>query len=665
MRISRASLAPAVVLALAATASAQVAGYSFSQSVGTYTPITAGTLIAGGGTVSVDDSIFAVTLPFSFSFDGGSYTSMNVSSNGFVSFGATAPFASDYGPLSTTTAYSGAVSAFGRDLQTGYTTISTRTLGSNQATAVSSVGPIQIGDTISGTGIPVGTTVTAIAGNVITMSANATATSTATAMTAIGPWAAIRSETRGVSPNQVFVVQWSGEKRFGTTLATVRDMTLNFQVLLYEGTGRMEATYGACTPGATTYTASPHHVGLRGPNNTFATNVNNRKNTKGVNDDWSLSVAGALNTEGMVFNNTAPANVIANGLTYRWDPPSGVPATSANYGTGCIKASATWYEQFGSFDLANSALVMIPNGAGGYTMTTGTPSSFVHTVPGLALTDDSVGTLTLPSSFAYPGGSTTSLNICSNGYIWTQTNTLADFSPSTAELFSNPARFCPLWCDTNPDGATNINNVFAEVDVPNNKAYVTWVNVPTFTAGGTINMQVEFDLSTGFVKYTYGPVTLPVITSIVGWTPGTGFSTADLGSTDVSASLAGTFSTSSVESLPLTLAASARPILNTTVTYNLSNIPAAALLSGVLVSVASTPALPLPGAPGCSQLIDVNAASVFLVIGSPTGSSSLFIPNAPAFVGFQLFTQAASLVPPANAFGVITSNGVASVVGNF
>src|SRR5690606_21184023 len=132
------------------------------------------------------------------------------------------------------------------------------------------------------------------------------------------------------------------------------------------------------------------------------------------------------------------------------------------YGAGCYTRSATWYESFSSFDLSNTAVRQIPNGQGGYTMIPGAPTAFVHTVPGLALGDDSIGTLALPTAFNYPGGSSTALSICSNGYIWLQANTLADWSPTVGELFSNGARFAPLWVDMVGDGATNINNVFAE-----------------------------------------------------------------------------------------------------------------------------------------------------------------------------------------------------------
>jgi PKD repeat protein len=317
------------MLALAGFASAQmgVGSYSFTQSLGTYVPLSGGTVIATAtSAVTLDDVTYAVPLPFTFTFDGVPQTAISVQTNGWLSFGSTLP-ATSYTPLSQTTALPGVVSAFGRDLQGGYVFAGTRTLGSDQLTNVNvtSNGPLQVGDTLVGTGIATGTTVLAIAGNVITMSANATATSTGTAVTAYGPWSEMRYETQGTSPNQVFVVQWSGFRRYGTTLTTTQDLTLNFQIRLYETTGVVEAVYGNCTPGVTTFTTTSQ-VGLRGPNNTFPTNINNLQNTKGVNDDWLLSVPGTSNTSGMLFNNVAPANVITSGLTYQWGPPVGAYA---------------------------------------------------------------------------------------------------------------------------------------------------------------------------------------------------------------------------------------------------------------------------------------------------------------------------------------------------
>ena len=88
--------------------------YSFSQSNGTYTPITSPTALAGG--TAWDDVVQTITLPFSFNFGGTSYTSGFVNPNGYITFGTTNPGNTNYTPISSNTAYNGAISAFGRDI---------------------------------------------------------------------------------------------------------------------------------------------------------------------------------------------------------------------------------------------------------------------------------------------------------------------------------------------------------------------------------------------------------------------------------------------------------------------------------------------------------------------------------------------------------------------
>ncbi len=77
-------------------ASAQVSTYTFSQSSGTYTPITGTVLDAATGntsTTNLNSNIYPLSLPFDFVFNGTTYNSVNISTNGFITFGATAPTA--------------------------------------------------------------------------------------------------------------------------------------------------------------------------------------------------------------------------------------------------------------------------------------------------------------------------------------------------------------------------------------------------------------------------------------------------------------------------------------------------------------------------------------------------------------------------------------------
>ncbi|MEI9811132.1 MAG: GEVED domain-containing protein [Bacteroidota bacterium] len=107
--------------------SAQVNSYIFVQSSGTYTPVSGGTVVHASGW---DDNVSNVALPFSFTFSGTVYNAVNVNSNGYLTFGATAPGTTNYTPISSTAGYGGVVSAFARDLISNATTVERATIGS-------------------------------------------------------------------------------------------------------------------------------------------------------------------------------------------------------------------------------------------------------------------------------------------------------------------------------------------------------------------------------------------------------------------------------------------------------------------------------------------------------------------------------------------------------
>lgn len=100
-------------------AHAQVSAYSVTQNAFTagYTtfPLPGKTNLAPtSGTT--DDAVYNIPIGFNFIFNGASYSTLNVSMNGFVTFGATAPTSANYNPISSSEAYSGAISVYGRDL---------------------------------------------------------------------------------------------------------------------------------------------------------------------------------------------------------------------------------------------------------------------------------------------------------------------------------------------------------------------------------------------------------------------------------------------------------------------------------------------------------------------------------------------------------------------
>ena len=92
----------------------QVNSYTFSESLVGYTPLV-------GGTVAYaapwdNETSAQVTLPFSFTYNYNPVTQFYISANGFISFGAIQPVATNYLPMQTATAHTGVVSALGTNL---------------------------------------------------------------------------------------------------------------------------------------------------------------------------------------------------------------------------------------------------------------------------------------------------------------------------------------------------------------------------------------------------------------------------------------------------------------------------------------------------------------------------------------------------------------------
>ena len=107
------------LLVWAGASQAQVStSYTFAGSSGTYTEITGGTQLWGGNFQldNFDNLVSsAQTIP-SFNFNGTAYTSMYVSTNGFITFGS-APTSTNFTPISGNEGYAGAISGFGADLE--------------------------------------------------------------------------------------------------------------------------------------------------------------------------------------------------------------------------------------------------------------------------------------------------------------------------------------------------------------------------------------------------------------------------------------------------------------------------------------------------------------------------------------------------------------------
>ena len=126
------------------------------------------------------------------------------------------------------------------------------------------------------------------------------------------------------------------------------------------------------------------------------------------------------------------------------------------------------------------------------------------------------------------------------------------------------------------------------------------------------------------------------------------------------------FSTDTFDQNPLTLNASAPPVLGTTIQLTTTDEPVLGGIGLLIFSVNPNPAgIPgiLWGAPGCTAY--VTTIDVTTVLISPVQMQfGLPIPNDPNIVGLKLGCQSAWIDPSQNAIGIVTSNLTELTMGN-
>lgn len=365
-----------------------------------------------------------------------------------------------------------------------------------------------------------------------------------------------------------------------------------------------------------------------------------------------------------IFGGTQNAPRVMN-CSIHYTPVGGF-ATAAPYGSGCggISNHASYYENFPSrtFDLGGGAttvnsLLHIATSTG-YLVTPGTGAWFTPTSAPLALTDNSVSAAQpLGFTFTMPNGTpTTDVWICDDGYIWVNAAGIADFTPAVNELLTQGARIAPCWMALQPTGGA----IHFDTDPTNNAAYVTWLGVPeTGNSASNVTMQVAM-FANGDVEFRYGQESLSTQSNtfaLVGMSPGGG--ALDPGNRDLSATMP--FQTAPDLVTPdLVLAASARPVIGTTISLDTTNVPASCALGASIFSLTKfDPGIDLTalGMPGCERYVGLDATVVFFPVGG-VGSQAFAVPNNTAFVGVVMTVQSACLVPGVNQLGAISSNGV-------
>lgn len=270
---------------------AQVSSYTFAQSTGAYTALASPTVLATAtASNSLDNAVYPVTLPFAFAFNGVNYTSLNVSTNGFITFGATTPGVGTYSPISSTETYTGAVSAFGRDLNTVFN-------------------------------------ISSVTGTV--------------------SWG-----VEGTAPNREIVIQWKDFRPTYTTVTTSA-YTFSFQIRLRETTSTIAVVYkaGSYLVGSTSY-ASTAQVGLRGTTNAdynnrsngttvaYTASVNGAVNTASQAFN-TVNATPGMPSDGLTYTWTpptcfAPSNLVGSATSpttgnISWSAPTPAPGVGYEY----------------------------------------------------------------------------------------------------------------------------------------------------------------------------------------------------------------------------------------------------------------------------------------------------------------------------------------------
>jgi hypothetical protein len=414
-----------------------------------------------------------------------------------------------------------------------------------------------------------------------------------------------------------------------------------------------------------------------------------------ITGDVATTVAyttGAAGQLGTVIGSDASLQVTAGvGVPYPFGAPFGLPnagrlwngrvhycpsgtgtvlATNTTLGAGCLTvADVSSYELFatGAFDLTSSPISLIHTGSGYLAFAGGAtyvaPSGAAQV---LALTDDSETTVTL--SQAMPVGSnssTTTLTVCSNGYVSPASGNGTGFTPTAATFLNGPQPWWSVaWHDLNPAIAGSGQVKFEQVG---NIAYVTWDGVFDFGGTSPNTFQAQFDVTNGSVNFVYQTMSTLGNGWLVGFSDG-GVS-ADPGSMDISAALPGSYTAATFAVSPLTLAGTSRPITGTTWNLNTTNVPATGTL-GLEIFGLSDPNiadLGFIGAPGCGIRASLDVLNVWVVAGQSTHAYSLAVPSNPSLLNFHVYTNAAVLQPGVNTLlgGTITSNGIDGLIGDF
>lgn len=363
-------------------------------------------------------------------------------------------------------------------------------------------------------------------------------------------------------------------------------------------------------------------------------------------------------------------------------------AEATKYGAGCYSVSGSAYQEFNdtppgaaasaSAALTGRSLKFTPSG-GGYVMTPGT-AAFIPPVGavGIPAGDDFEYAITPTNSFPYPGGVASQLFVHSNGYVSVASNNVLPGGPNDVPepqvMLSAPATAWWSWHDFNPTESGSGTLVWQEIG---SVVAITWPNVESYPTGtpNPSTLQFQFDTASGEVTILWQTVTsiggsglVQGDDWVIGYSPG-GVSPA---TTPFNIVTLTSRTLPHPEVLPLTLTATAKPLLGTT--FDLMTTNETGVNLGInFLSLTSLPApgvnLGSVGMPNCFALLNLNNAVGNLISNLGIGGTSMAVswplPSGTTFLGIVAYSQSLWIDPAANPFGALVSNGLKLSFGNY
>lgn len=327
----------------------------------------------------------------------------------------------------------------------------------------------------------------------------------------------------------------------------------------------------------------------------------------------------------------------------------------STFGEGCNDWRASFYQIANPFNLSGRSVKMdYANGV--YSVSTSTVPVATPTGAPMNMANNSVQPMPLGWTLPFPGGSTNTLYVSSNGFVRFAPNPSATWGVN--QLLNDGPTVAALGRTFDH---TLGGSVIFETDPVAQTATLTYDQVPNTTTALPNTFQLYFD-ATGAVEMRFG--TCATNLAITGWSPGQ--QNLDPGSTNLLT--AAPFTLAPDDRVPLGMYTVDYPFIGSSVQIELIRIPAGSVAALYAFSTTQTAPIDLTtlGMPGCHAyaLPDITVAKF-----NPMTMESyvLAIPPQPALIGQTLWAQGFALDPVGahNPFGGITSNGLKLDIGLF